>query len=193
MELSLREAIALGQKHIGSEHITLALLREGDGVAAQVIRAQGIDIASVRRAVAAAGSAAGKEPAGAATQTTVPRTSDRVTLTGLEVFARHGVEEHEKETGQIFLVDATLELDLGKAGQSDDLAETVNYAEVAQRVSDVVAGERWNLIERVAERVAAELLADSRVHEVTVTVHKPHAPMPVTLADLAVTIHRSRG
>jgi dihydroneopterin aldolase len=103
------------------------------------------------------------------------------------------VEDQEKESGQVFVVDAELELDLGKAGQSDDLADTANYAEVARMIAQVVADERWNLIERVAQRVAEELLSDPRIRTATVTVHKPHAPMPVEVADVSVKLRRTRG
>jgi dihydroneopterin aldolase len=194
LELSLREAISLGSPHIGTEHIALGLMREGEGIAAQVARSKNIGYDEVRAAVIARGDTPDPELGGSLRRRRLgPQTSDRISLKGIEVFARHGVEEHEKETGQIFVVDAELELDLGKAGESDDLADTVSYWGVAAMVASVVANERWNLIERVAERVAEELLSEPRVRAVTVTVHKPNAPMPVKLADVAVTIRRRRG
>ncbi|EHR63501.1 dihydroneopterin aldolase [Saccharomonospora cyanea] len=117
---------------------------------------------------------------------------DRITLTGLRVFGRHGVYEHEKRDGQEFVVDLTVWLDVSAAARSDDLADTVNYGELAQRAADVVAGPPHDLIEWVAGRIADEVLRDERISAVEVTVHKPSAPIPLTFADVAVTVHRDR-
>jgi dihydroneopterin aldolase len=118
--------------------------------------------------------------------------ADRILVVGLEVFAHHGVQAAEKKQGQRFLVDLDLELDLGQAGRSDQLADTVDYGSLLGEVGRVVAGERWDLIERVAERVAETALSYSLVEAVTVTVHKPEAPIETAFTDLAVRIHRTR-
>lgn len=118
--------------------------------------------------------------------------TDRIVLRGIEVFARHGVFDIERERGQVFYVDVEAELDLSPAGASDDLLATLDYGELAQAVHDRVAGERWNLIERVAERVAELVFEDRRVSAVEVTVHKPEAPVPVPVSDVAVVIRRVR-
>ncbi len=117
--------------------------------------------------------------------------ADRIDLTGIEVFAFHGVFGEERAQGQPFVVDVSLELDLAGAGSSDDLDDTVDYGDLAQRIHDVVAGERWNLIERVAQRVADTVLAEPNVSIVTVTVHKPQAPVPVKVGDVSATITRA--
>ena len=117
---------------------------------------------------------------------------DLITITGIEVFAFHGVLTSEKENGQRFVVDVELGLDLSKSGASDDLLETVDYGLLAQRIHDVVASERWDLIERVATRVAETVLEDSRVEMVVATVHKPDAPIAVGFGDVAVTVRRDR-
>ena len=118
--------------------------------------------------------------------------ADRIDISGIEVFAHHGVLQHEKAEGQTFLVDLSLEVDLAPAGASDELSETVDYGTLAQHVHDVVAGERWDLIERLAQRIAETVLSDGLVDRVTVTVHKPQAPIEVPFGDVAVTIVRSR-
>ncbi|OLR89753.1 dihydroneopterin aldolase [Actinokineospora bangkokensis] len=118
--------------------------------------------------------------------------TDRIALTGLRVRGHHGVFEHEKRDGQEFVVDITLWLDLAEAAATDDLAKTVHYGELAERAAAVVAGEPRDLIETVAARIADAELADERVHAVEVTVHKPAAPIPLTFADVAVTVRRSR-
>jgi dihydroneopterin aldolase len=116
--------------------------------------------------------------------------SDRITLTGLRVHGRHGVLPAERENGQDFVVDAVLRLDTRAAATSDDLADTADYGALAQRLSDVVAGEACDLIETLASRLADVCLQDPRVFEVEVTVHKPSAPIAVPFADVSVTVVR---
>jgi dihydroneopterin aldolase len=118
--------------------------------------------------------------------------ADRIELRGIEVFGFHGVLPHEQEFGQAFTVDVTLELDLGPAGASDDLEDTVDYGALSAEVCAVVRDERYDLIERLATRIADVCLARPRVLAASVTVHKPHAPVPVTLRDVAVSIRRMR-
>lgn len=117
---------------------------------------------------------------------------DRISVVGLDIYGHHGVLESEREEGQLFSIDVTLELDLAQAGRSDDLADTVDYAQLASRIHDRVASERWNLIETVAHRVAALALEDPRVEAAVVTVHKPQAPITVPFRDVTVTVTRSR-
>jgi dihydroneopterin aldolase len=118
--------------------------------------------------------------------------TDCISLSGLRVFAHHGVLEREAEEGQIFIVDLTIAIDLSRPGESDDLADTVDYGAIAQTVHDVVSDERWNLIERVAQRITDVVLDDDRVSSVEVTVHKPSAPILVGFDDVSVTIERAR-
>ena len=118
--------------------------------------------------------------------------ADEIALTGLRVFGHHGVYEHERRDGQHFVIDATLYLDTTTAAASDDVADTVHYGEVAERIASVVGGEPQNLLETVAQRIADELLSDRLVNSVAVTVHKPDAPITVSFADVSVTIRRSR-
>lgn len=118
--------------------------------------------------------------------------TDRITLTGLRVRGHHGVFAHEKRDGQDFLVDVTAWLDLVRAAETDDLAETLHYGELAERVATIVGGEPRDLIETVGGEVADMVMTDERVHAVEVTIHKPSAPIPLTFADVAVTIRRSR-
>ena len=75
---------------------------------------------------------------------------------------------------------------------SDDVADTVHYGELADRLAAVIAGEPVNLIETLADRLVTVCLADSRVQAATVTVHKPQAPIPHEFADVAVTLRRER-
>lgn len=118
--------------------------------------------------------------------------TDRITLTGLRVRGHHGVFEHERRDGQDFLLDATLWLDLTNAATTDDLTHTVHYGELAEKAAAIIAGPPVDLIETVAGRIADMIMADERVRATEVTIHKPSAPIPLTFADVSVTIRRSR-
>jgi dihydroneopterin aldolase len=86
-------------------------------------------------------------------------TADRIALTGLQVRGFHGVLPEERVDGQDFLVDVVLHLDLAAAAASDDVADTVHYGELAERLAQVVAGEPVDLIEALAGRLAAVCLS----------------------------------
>ncbi|WP_139416294.1 dihydroneopterin aldolase [Agromyces laixinhei] len=118
--------------------------------------------------------------------------ADRITLTGLRVRAHHGVFEFERTEGQEFVIDVSVALDLAAPAASDDLAGTVHYGELAEAVVAAVERDPVDLIETVAERVAAVALGYAAVDEVEVTVHKPQAPITVPFSDVAVTIVRGR-
>jgi dihydroneopterin aldolase len=118
--------------------------------------------------------------------------ADVITLTGLRVRGFHGVFDHERRDGQDFVVDAVLEVSTAAAAASDDLADTVDYGDLAQRLAAVLSGEPANLLETVVARLADECLADPRVSAATVTLHKPQAPIPLAFDDVAVTIRRER-
>ena len=116
--------------------------------------------------------------------------ADRIALTGLRVRGHHGVLPHEREDGQDFVVDVVLHLDLAPAAASDAVADTVHYGELAERLAAVVAGKPVDLIEALADRLAAVCLADERVQRAEVTVHKPSAPIPLSFDDVSVTLVR---
>jgi dihydroneopterin aldolase len=118
--------------------------------------------------------------------------TDRILLTGLRARGRHGVYGFERVQGQDFVVDVELEIDLTAAAASDDVADTVHYGELAEQLVAIVAGEPVNLIETLAGRLADACLVDTRVVAVTVTVHKPQAPIPHQFGDVAVRLRRSR-
>lgn len=117
---------------------------------------------------------------------------DVIRLAGLRVFAHHGVLDFERENGQEFVIDLAITVDLAPAAASDDVAKTIHYGELAEAVSVAVRADPVNLIETVAERVAGIALGYERARAVTVTIHKPTAPIPVPFADVSVTITRHR-
>jgi 7,8-dihydroneopterin aldolase/epimerase/oxygenase len=117
---------------------------------------------------------------------------DRISIVGLRVPGHHGVFEQERQAGQDFVVDAVLWLDTSAAAAADDLTLTADYASVAGRLAEIVAGQPVALIETLADRLAAACLADQAVREAEVTVHKPQAPVGQQVADITVTIRRGR-
>jgi 7,8-dihydroneopterin aldolase/epimerase/oxygenase len=119
--------------------------------------------------------------------------SDQIVLRGLRVRGFHGVLAEERRDGQDFVIDAVLSVDTARAAATDDLAETVDYAGLAQRLAEVVAGEPVDLIETLAARLAGVCLATDLVESVELTVHKPQAPVGLPFEDVAVTIRRDRG
>jgi 7,8-dihydroneopterin aldolase/epimerase/oxygenase len=117
---------------------------------------------------------------------------DRISIVGLRVRGRHGVLAHERADGQDFIVDAVLYLDTRPAAATDDLALTADYGQIAARLADIVAAEPVALIETLADRLASACLSYQAVHSAEVTVHKPQAPVGRQVADITVTIRRSR-
>lgn len=119
--------------------------------------------------------------------------SDRIELRGLRCFGHHGAFERERRDGQPFVVDVTVHADLTAPAASDDLADTLDYADVAARVAGAVAATRFTLLEALADHLCALVLEDARAAEVEVRVAKPAAPMPVELDEVAVVRRRVRG
>ena len=119
-------------------------------------------------------------------------TDDTVELHGLRARGYHGVLDSERRDGQVFVVDAVLHLDTRRAAATDDLAETVDYGALAAALVAVVEGEPVALLETLAARLAEVCLADARVSEVVVTVHKPEAPIEAAFEDVRVSVVRRR-
>jgi dihydroneopterin aldolase len=117
--------------------------------------------------------------------------ADQITLTGIKALGFHGVLPHESVDGQEFIVDLTVTLDLAAPSLSDSLDETINYALLAQIVHDNIVGPPVKLIERLAGKIATQVRNEFKtISSVTVTVHKPHAPVALEFSDIAVTVTR---
>lgn len=118
---------------------------------------------------------------------------DRLILKNIAVFARHGVFAHEQREGQRFYIDLTCALDVRSYSRSDDYAQAVGYDALFDLVIDIATGERFNLIEALAERIASRVLDNHpAVRSVEVEVRKPDAPLPGVLDYAAIRIQRSR-
>jgi dihydroneopterin aldolase len=124
---------------------------------------------------------------------TFSRDLDRISLKGVRARGFHGVFDEERRDGQEFRVDVILGVhSISKAARTDDLQHTVDYGGVAQAVVEVIEGPALNLIETLAVAIAERCLAFDYVRAVKVTVHKPHAPIPVPFDDVSVSITRAR-
>jgi dihydroneopterin aldolase len=118
---------------------------------------------------------------------------DRIELRGLRALGSHGVLPEERQRPQPFEVDLDLEVDLAPAGDTDDLAATVDYGEVIERVADVVGGSRsYQLLETLAGVVASAALVDERVVSVTVGIRKLRPPVSTDVRSVGVRITRRR-
>lgn len=118
---------------------------------------------------------------------------DRIILTNLQLEGVHGVHDWERQAPQPWEVDVELVLDLAIAGRTDDLAATIDYGPVARLVASVVEGRTYQLIESIAEAIAADVLAAyPSVGEVVVRVRKPAVQLAVPVDHASVEITRRR-
>jgi dihydroneopterin aldolase len=129
----------------------------------------------------------------------------KIQLTGLRVFAHHGVFDFEKQAGQEFVIDVSVWVDATAAVANDDVAKTVHYGELADAIVANAASEPVDLIETLAWRILRLVLAFgaaadparnnavvSPVIKAEVTVHKPNAPIQHRFDDVSVTVKGRR-
>jgi dihydroneopterin aldolase len=112
----------------------------------------------------------------------------KIVISGLRELGTHGVLPEEQARPQPFEVDIEMEVDVRAAAESDDLDDTVDYAAIAEAVSRVVSSERYQLLERLATRIAEVCRHDERVTAVDVTVRKLHPPVRAMLDHVAVRV-----
>ncbi len=116
---------------------------------------------------------------------------DKITIKNLEVFCNHGVYKEENVLGQKFLVDAQLFLSTRKAGLSDEMADSVSYGDVCRLISNEMKKQNDKLLERVAERLAEQILLQfPLIKTVQIEVKKPWAPVMTHLDYASVSINR---
>ena len=119
--------------------------------------------------------------------------ADRFVVEGIEFYGFHGVPAAEREIGHRYRADLVMELDTAPAGQADDVSLTVDYAAAARTVVEIGTGPGVQLLETLAERMAARLLADwPLLRAVEVRVAKLLPPLPLQIAAAAVEIRRER-
>lgn len=118
---------------------------------------------------------------------------DKIELKQMEFYGYHGVFPEETALGQRFIIDLAVSCDLRKAGETDNLNESINYAELFTICKDIVEGKPFKLIEAVAEAIATKILTSySAIKNCKVKVIKPDPPIPGHYQHVAVEIQRSR-
>ena len=109
-----------------------------------------------------------------------------IALKGLGAEANHGVYDFERACNQRFSTDIVMWVET--AGNADDIAATVSYADIADEAMAVLTGTAVDLIETLAETIASRVMSHEGVVGTEVTVHKPDAPIDHPFADVSVTV-----
>ncbi len=118
---------------------------------------------------------------------------DKILMNDMMFYAYHGVLEEEKRLGQKFIISIELLLELKAAGLSDDVMDTVSYADVYEDVKEIVHGNKFNLIEKLAEEISKVVLMKySLVNEIIIKILKPEAPVNGIYHSFGVEICRNR-
>lgn len=118
---------------------------------------------------------------------------DRITVRGLTLRGTHGVMPEERVLGQPFILHLTAELSLAGAQRSDNLEDTISYADMVEVARNAFSSRHFKLIEAVAGAVADALMARfKRIERLEVTIEKPHAPIDAVFETVSVTVGRTR-
>ncbi|MCB1481615.1 MAG: dihydroneopterin aldolase [Rhodobiaceae bacterium] len=118
---------------------------------------------------------------------------DKIFIRDMAFHANHGAFEHEKDYPQRFMIDFEGEMFLAPPAETDEVRDTVRYDLVAETIREVVEGNRYNLIETLAEEIAEKVLATyAGIETVHLRVRKPQASVPVLCSEVGVEIFRRR-
>lgn len=118
---------------------------------------------------------------------------DKIIMKNLAFFGYHGVLQEENVLGQKFFIDIELYLDLKKAGLSDNVDDTISYADVYDNVKNIVENKKFNLLEALAEDIAMTTLNNySNLQEISINIRKPEAPVNGIFDYFGVEIRRKR-
>lgn len=117
---------------------------------------------------------------------------DYIHLRDMQFFGYHGVLPEETKLGQRFRASVSLAVDIQKAGQTDNLDDTVSYVGVYEICKDIIEGNPFKLIEAVAETIASNILKtyEGQVFGCRVEIIKPDPPIPGHYKEVAVEIIR---
>ena len=118
----------------------------------------------------------------------------KISITGLRVFAHHGVFDFERQNGQDFYIDATVWIEGDAAAFGDDLSKTVHYGDLAKGLVELTKSQPVDLLETLAQKLLDYALnfKGGAVLKAKITVHKPNAPIPYEFQDIAVTVKAKR-
>ena len=118
----------------------------------------------------------------------------KITITGLRVFAHHGVFDFERQNGQDFYIDASIWIDGDKAAFTDDLNNTAHYGDLAKGLVELTKNDPVDLLETLAQRLLDYALnfGGGKVLKAKIAVHKPGAPLPYEFEDVSITVKAKR-
>ena len=117
---------------------------------------------------------------------------DVVEIRGLRVLGHHGALAGEQDRAQPFSIDLVFSYDMDRAAHTDELVDAVDYGFITTRVADVVASERFSLLEALADAVASAVLEEERITEVEVHLRKLRPPVPHDVTSIGVVRKRQR-
>ena len=116
---------------------------------------------------------------------------DEMILSGLKVYAWHGVYEEEREKGQNFIINARIFYDTVSVAETDSVEDTIDYAKVSLYINEYMRVHQFNLIETVANKLARKLLIKfPLIQSIELEVMKPEAPIPVPFSNVSVRVNR---
>jgi dihydroneopterin aldolase len=115
---------------------------------------------------------------------------EKILLKGIAVFGYYGVSPIEREIGQKLELDVECHADFTKAVMTDSLEDTVNYERVYAKIMETVDGNRFNLLETLADAVCRTVLDNFRVRSVKTTIRKLTLPFPNTFSHVEVVVER---
>jgi|GEM_PF-54237 len=118
---------------------------------------------------------------------------DKIIMKNMKFYGYHGVLPEERIKGQVFFINVEIYTDLSRAGNTDNLDDTVNYAEVYSRIKYITENNKFNLIEKLAEVIAQTILNyNNNIKKVKVLVKKPYAPIEGEFDWMGAEIERER-
>jgi dihydroneopterin aldolase len=116
----------------------------------------------------------------------------KVSLENIRLYGYHGASENERELGQRFEIDVEIVADLSEAVKTDSMKKTVDYEKVYRLVEAEVVGEKYHLLETMADKIARDILERFDVLEVVVRVRKPSVPIAGAIDHVEIEVTRAR-
>ena len=114
-------------------------------------------------------------------------------IDNLEVFANHGLFQEENKLGQKFIVDIECELHYKKAMFSDEMTDSISYADIAEVVVKTATTNTFNLLERLAGEILKNIFTEfSQIENINLKINKPGAPIKYHFEKCGVEVEVSR-
>ena len=114
-------------------------------------------------------------------------------IDNLEVFANHGLFEEENKLGQKFIFDIECELNYKKAMISDEMTDSISYADIAEVVVKTATTNTFNLLERLAGEILKNIFTEfSQIENINLKINKPGAPIKYHFEKCGVEVNVSR-